>query len=262
MVEEMITFTNAGQRLYGMLHRPDGVGPFPAVAMLHGFTGDRFEPHRLFVKTARDLAAHGIAALRFDFRGSGESEGDFEDVTVSGEVSDARAALDFLAAHPAVDADRLGLLGISLGGCVAALVAGDDDRVKALVLWSAVGHLLEVLTALAPPGAAEQMQRQGWVDLGGWKLGMGFIRELPDLDPLGAAARYSGPALILHGDADESVPVSEAHAYARRMGQRAQVRIIPGADHTYNRLDWEAEVIRRSREWLVEHLVSLVTPHG
>ena len=133
---------------------------------------------------------------------------------------------------------------------------------KALVLWSAVGHLLEVLTALAPPGAAEQMQRQGWVDLGGWKLGMGFIRELPDLDPLGAAARYSGPALILHGDADESVPVSEAHAYARRMGQRAQVRIIPGADHTYNRLDWEAEVIRCSREWLVEHLVSPVTPHG
>ena len=75
MPEELIHFTNEDLRLYGMLHRPEGAGPHPAVMILHGFTGQRIEPHRLFVKLARQLVAAGIAALRFDFRGSGESEG-------------------------------------------------------------------------------------------------------------------------------------------------------------------------------------------
>jgi len=70
-MERLIAFRNQGQRLYGMLHRPEGVAIAPAVVLCHGFTGQRIESHRLFVKMARDLAAHGIAALRFDFRGSG-----------------------------------------------------------------------------------------------------------------------------------------------------------------------------------------------
>ncbi|MFA0780897.1 MAG: hypothetical protein RJAPGHWK_002418, partial [Candidatus Fervidibacter sp.] len=81
MPEQFVQFEVQGQRVYGMLHLPDGTSDtgkkVPAVAMCHGFTGNRIEAHRLFVKAARHFVQHGIAVLRFDFRGSGESEGDF-----------------------------------------------------------------------------------------------------------------------------------------------------------------------------------------
>ena len=59
-------------------------------------------------------------------------------MTVSGEIADAIRVLDFLEEHEAVDAQRLGVLGLSMGGAVAASVAGKDTRVKSLALWAAV----------------------------------------------------------------------------------------------------------------------------
>ena len=133
-MEKQIHFTVEGQRLYGMLHLPEGKGPFPALSMYHGFTGQRIEPHRLFVKTARKLAIEGFVVLRFDFRGSGESQGDFRDMTISDEIRDALASLDFLTSQPEVNPNRLGVLGLSMGGFVASHVASQSSRVKALVL--------------------------------------------------------------------------------------------------------------------------------
>lgn len=62
-MERQIVFENAGQKLYGMLHLPDRVDRPPAVALFHGFTGTKIEPHRIFVKMARELMSNGIAAL-------------------------------------------------------------------------------------------------------------------------------------------------------------------------------------------------------
>lgn len=137
MLERQIHFDNEGQRLYGMMHLPERPGLHPGVILLHGFTGNSKESHFMFVKAARDFARNGLVALRFDFRGSGDSEGAFVDMTAPDEISDAVAALDFLSVQSEVDEERMGLLGLSLGGCVAACTAGVDARVKSLVLWSA-----------------------------------------------------------------------------------------------------------------------------
>src|SRR6201997_5559743 len=100
MVESFIEFRNrTGKRLRGMIHRPAKARSrrgTPAVIFLHGFTGDRMESHWIFVKCARALARVGVASLRFDFYGSGESEGEFREVTLQSEIADARAAIDFL----------------------------------------------------------------------------------------------------------------------------------------------------------------------
>jgi len=85
-----------GLTLRGMLHVPDGaVGKVPVVAIYHGFTGNKMEPHFIFVKLSRALEKKGIASVRFDFAGSGESDGDFIDMTISGEISDAKCILDY-----------------------------------------------------------------------------------------------------------------------------------------------------------------------
>jgi hypothetical protein len=249
-MEIQISFLIGGQRIFGMLHLPSAA-PAPGVALCHGFTGNRIESHCLFVKAARDFAAHGLAALRFDFRGSGESEGDFREMTVGREVEDGLAAIEFLAARREVDRERLGLLGLSLGGCVAAHIAGRGGGVKALVLWSATAHPRRILEAHLAAGGLPEAE---FFDYGGNAVGRAFLEGLREVEPLREAAKFPGRALIVHGDQDAVVPAADAEDYRQALAGRGQVRIIAGADHVFSRLDWEGEAIRASCDFLLEAL--------
>lgn len=257
MPETFHWLENQGERIAAMLHVPEGDGPFPAVLMLHGFTGDRVESHFLFVKTARALAQAGLVALRFDFRGSGESEGRFQDVTVEGEVSDARLALNWLVARPEVDRARIGVLGLSMGGCIASLLAGEDSRVRALALWAAVADPMGLFVELSkntplPPPLGPQPD--GTVDVGGHLVGPEFFRTLPQAKPLEALQNYDGPALIVHGTQDPTVPPRHAEMYKETLGERARLVWVEGADHTFSAHAWEQKAISVTREWLLAHL--------
>lgn len=256
MAEHFVQFRVEGQSVYGMIHLPEGKGKVPAVAMCHGFTGNRIEAHRLFVKAGRFLAAKGIAVLRFDFRGSGESEGDFEQVTVSSEINDALAALDFLRKQPEVDPDRVGLIGLSLGGCVATCAASRDRKVRALVLWAAVADLKGLFVQRMQPEIKDLLEKQGWVDFGGWKVSKAFYEDAAKIEPLREALRYDGAVLIVHGGKDPVVPVDHAHRYHAAFQCTKKMHIIPEADHTFARLDWESEVIQVTLEWLKTHLTT------
>jgi pimeloyl-ACP methyl ester carboxylesterase len=252
-MERLITFRNQGQRLYGMLHRPEGVEIAPAVVLCHGFTGSRMETHFLFVKMARDLADHGIAALRFDFRGSGESEGRFQDMTIGGEISDAEAALRWLRRQRGIDPARLGLLGLSLGGCVSACIAGRHPQIiKALALWSAAAHPEHFWNA----DAEKALAGQEFVDWGGNLIGRAFLEEAKAgvIRPLAEIAHYPGPVLIVHGEKDASVPPEHAQEYAAAVPGRKEVHIIADADHVYSSFPWESEVIHLTREWFLATL--------
>jgi len=255
-MERQIVFENEGQKLYGMLHLPEGVEGVPAVALFHGFTGTKIEPHRIFVKMARRLMFHGIAALRFDFRGSGESEGDFVDMTVEGEISDALRALDFLQAQPEIDSDRLGVLGLSLGGLVAACVAGRDARVKSLALWAPLGLVEEVsfMGEEDQQSAQQQLAERGFIDWGGNCLGADFIEGFPKVNPLKEVACYRGSALIIHGTRDQVLSLQNALAYQLAIPGQAELHLVRGANHTFDSHEWECEVIEATRDWFLRTL--------
>lgn len=255
-MERQVAFRNEGQRVYGMLHVADTGARAPAVALFHSCTGTKIEPHRIFVKMARQLAAHGMAALRFDFRGSGESEGEFVDATVEGEISDALKSLDFLQAQPEVDPDRLAVLGLSLGGLVAACVAGRDMRVRSLALWAALGLMEDVIAAneKSQQVTEQQLAERGFIDHGGNLLGKAFHEGLPRMRPLEEVARYRGPALIIHGTGDDVVSVKNASAFERAIRGRTEVRLVDGANHTFDRYEWEREVIESTLDWFLQTL--------
>jgi len=247
-MEEQVSFSSDGESVFGVLHLPDDT-PAPGIIMCHGFTGHKAETHRLFVAAARDFARNGIAVLRFDFRGSGDSAGDFSEMTVSREIADAGAAMDFLAARPEAHPNRLGVLGLSLGGCVAACLAGRDERVRALVLWAPVARPQRIYERLVSEFGPLQK-----LDMNGWPLGRPFLDELPTIRPIEEVASYLGPSLVVHGAADDSVPVSEGSDYRVALGGRCRLHIVPGADHVFSSLPWKSEAIAVARDFLVEAL--------
>ncbi|MBN1458832.1 MAG: alpha/beta fold hydrolase [Armatimonadetes bacterium] len=246
-MEIQVAFQSGDDQIFGVLHLPTGT-PAPGLIMCHGFTGHKAEAHRLFVAAARDFASHGLAVLRFDFRGSGDSGGDFKDMTVSREIEDAVAALDFLAARPEVRPDHVGVLGLSLGGCVAACLAGRDSRVRALVLWSAAAHPARLAERLRP-----QLQG-GLADIDGWAVGNALLDDIASIDPLTEVSRFTGPSLVVHGTEDQSVPVSDASDYRVALGGRCALHLMQGADHVYSTLAFTAEAIEVSRSFMVQGL--------
>ncbi|MFH0962971.1 MAG: alpha/beta hydrolase [Planctomycetota bacterium] len=259
MIQEPVIFENQGQKLFGMLHIPEPphVPPFPALVMLHGFTGHKIEPHRLFVKAARRFASEGILTLRFDFRGCGESEGDFEDLSVEGEVGDALKALELVRGRGDVRQDRIGLLGMSLGGSIAACVAGTErDALCCLVLWAAVADPRRAFGAKAAGDIMANFGKRPVHDYFGNALSQGLLDELYVFRPLERLRGYASPAIILHGDADTSVSPDDALLYEEELSGRGDVELhmIRGSGHTFAGLAWEKELIDTAARFLGVHL--------
>lgn len=222
---------------------------------LHGLTGQRMEAHFMFVRAARLLAASGLASLRFDFGGSGESDGEFEDMSPLTELADAHAALSWLTRQKLVDAERIGVVGMSMGGCVAGMLAG-DERVRALALWAAVADLSPILQAAAPVAARVQLRRKGYIEYGAFKLGGRFIEDASKTDPLLGVADSEADVLIMHGTADQVVPFEHANMFEgaarsrRHTGAKCALKLISGATHTFDTVAHQEEVVSRTVAWM------------
>ncbi len=96
-MEQFVSFAAGGKTLRGVLHLPEtGAAVCPAIVFCHGFKGNKIGLHRIFVKAARFFCQAGYAVLRFDFSGSGESDGVHEEITVDGQVAEVQAAIELL----------------------------------------------------------------------------------------------------------------------------------------------------------------------
>jgi uncharacterized protein len=253
-MEFQVEFRNPrGKSLRGMIHKPRVAAGkrAPGVVFFHGFTGDRMESHWMFVKCARALAAEGIAALRFDFYGSGESDGAFREVTLLGEIADAKCAVNFFRKQKGIDANRLGLCGLSMGGAVAATIAA-WAKARALVLWSALAHPAELREL------AERNTRPlagGLREYNSHEVSMRFLQSVEKVRPLAAIRRFTAPTLIIHPEKDEHLPLRHPLDFFLASGALVKEKvIIAGADHTFTGIAWEREVITRTVAWFTRHL--------
>ena len=128
--EKKVQFYSDGLRLAGVLFLPEDPGPHPGVVLCHGFTGIK---EFILPEYACRFAAAGYAALTFDYRGFGESEGPRWRLIPWEQVTDIRNAITFLQCQPEVDPQRIGLWGTSYGGAHTPYVAGIDSRVRCAV---------------------------------------------------------------------------------------------------------------------------------
>lgn len=251
-----VQFSLSGQKLFGILHTPISEGPLPAVLILHGFAGSKVGYKRLYVSMAERLVQCGFAVLRFDFRGCGDSEGAFEDATIEGHMADTQAALLWLSEQPEIDANRIAILGVSLGGAVAALTASQTP-LRSVALWSPVasGRLWQEDWAAHYPKEV----LEGHIRCGGQTTSAlfadQFLRMRADL---AAGSAGDTPLLHIHGGRDGVVFPHHADLYkeARRGATTESAFLfLPNADHNYSEPSDREEVIEKTAEWFYRTMV-------
>jgi len=254
-----VVFHSEGTAVTGSMFLPDTVGnPVPAVLFMHGYTGHRMEPSFLFPRMARRLTAQGIAALTFDFRGSGESDGRFEDMTIPGELKDALKALDFLKKASGIDPARLGVLGYSLGGCIAALALGERTDIRAAVLWAPAIYIKELVEKkLLDNGLSFDTVPPQGLPVGNLVNGREFFDTVRNIDAVAACRKSSAHLLVLQGQDDDVVPPDHTKRFVEALkGRSAKIRFepIPDAAHGFDTVPAVETLMAKSASWFKDHL--------
>ncbi len=228
-MEERISFESRGFRLFGNLHLPHPGAP--CVIFAHGLESSK--DGRKWRSFAPRFAERGFGYLRFNFRGCGEgeerSEGELIRSDLSARSEDLLAALDYVSSR---GAGEIGILGSSFGGMAALVAASGDPRPKALVL-------------LATP-----------LKLRGLRVPPSFVQDVESRDLPALASKISIPALVIHGEEDELVPVEDARILYERLSGPKELRIIPGADHVFSDPSHLEEVLSLSLSWFERFLSS------
>jgi esterase/lipase len=139
MIETPFFFKNNNYQLFGVLHAPNKLGSL--IELKYGivfcapFAEEKMFSHRVYVNMARALAKEGVACLRFDYMGEGDSEGSFVDSSIKTRLSDISAALSELAKKATIE--NIGLIGVRFGATLAALAAS-QNKVDTLIVISPI----------------------------------------------------------------------------------------------------------------------------
>jgi len=200
--------------LDGVLHLPE-TNAIGGAAVLHGFGGHPDQPH--IVASCDALARAGVAALRFAYRHHQPPR-----MTLDSGLADAAGAIRVLKAHPDVP-ERLGVVGFSFGGTVAALVAGRDSRIRAAVLGA------------APVAFGDDAK---------WK-------------PAAELSRTRARVLLIWGSRDSQVALENAERYAAVLSQARvpnKIVTIEGGDHDFAPAGPRAKMAETIAEWMRETL--------
>lgn len=289
-MERLEFFYSNGIKIYGTLTLPNNSEKPPACLFIGGSfpqtrDGNIDNSHtdwfptplpqrNLFRDEALILSRIGIATFRYDKRGCGQSEGDFNTTSLFDLVADARMALQWLRQLPEIDSKRIGILGQSEGAVIGFMLAAEDPNLSFYIWQGGIYHNLEEIIkwqaeAFSKSDRATRDNFKQNVPLMYWiyqqvddliasaKRGEAFFRlgdenwsknlYLQDLrehfqnPPSVKVVKVKCPVLILHGELDHNTPPTEAllmqQALLKAGNQNLTAHIFPGLDHSFRRLD-------------------------
>lgn len=206
----------------------------PLAILMHGFIAKK-EMYPI-PAIASALAKAGIASIRFDFDAHGKSEGKFIDMTLSSEIADAKAVMDYARKLPFVS--DIALLGHSQGGVIAGMLAGEMEdlpqRPKCLVLLAPAAVLKDdAIAGQCMHARYDASNPPEYVNVLFHKLGRRFILEAQKLPVYETSSRYSGKVCIIQGRKDKIVPVSYAERYHQSY-KDSELHILENEGHFLN----------------------------
>jgi len=245
--------TVAGKRAAGIpavLTIPGGGGPFPAVILCHGHGGSKDEAGG-FVSLSIALAKAGIASIRMDFPGCGDSKEDFAAANnLTNMLDDVKSVKAHLAADERINANKLGIIGYSMGGRIAMLTA--DETFGATVLWAPAGTpgpgdmftFMQLEDQAAFDALYAQAKKDGkatYTAIFGFEqtLGLRWFDDMLSLDPFAAFSGYEGNVMTIYGDKDIIITPEIAIAASNvAVGANSSVLLeVKGADHGFGMYD-------------------------
>jgi len=239
---------------------PKGDGPFPIVVMLHGTGSDKSEAGGGYLLAAPALAEAGIASVRFDFIGNGESTADYIDYNFTSAVDDTNIAFAYAASLPRIDGHRAGIMGWSQGGTIALLAAGQNPAYKSVLCWAGAPDL----SGVADLEAYEIAKENGFYELtfewrSSLKLGLQWFDEAYGTDVLQVFSNSTAPVLAINGALDTVVdPVNAQRIVDASRNNESEVLLIEGADHTFNIFTGDMtafdQLIGATVDWFVKTL--------
>ena len=243
--EKPLTFISEGNQLVGILHTAEHD---KLVILCHGFTGNKIENRRLFVEFSRALVKEGFDAFRFDFYGSGDSAGEFEETSIRHNIANLTDAVGWAKEQGYRD---IVIMGISMGAATCILAA-ENFEVQGMVLWSTVPDMKKVfksrLGALDDVPNIDKAQ-----EFEGWLIRPSFMYDAFNYDIAASFKAITIPKLILQGTADEPVFVSGFYRLQEIAHPPADFMEIPLAGHTYQSPEHRKKVIRQTCLWLKRH---------
>jgi pimeloyl-ACP methyl ester carboxylesterase len=238
--------SRSGRMLVGDVYRV-GAGTGPWLVLCHGMESNRGgNKQEAMCKRFFPL---GFSILRFDFSYVGDSEGTFADMTVSGEVSDALGALDFVSGF---SAEAITVIGSSLGGLVALLAAAKAPHlVRRVATLAAVGRTDLFVRGLSESDLAE-WREVGSRTYGDNEMHSTFLDDVTSMDAPASFGAIEVPVLLMHGTADKVVPMEHASIIARAVSGAVETELFEGVAHRFEEPGALEAVLARIERWLVE----------
>ncbi len=247
-MEKRIVFQNSrGLNLVGVLHLPEGKTN-AAIIISHGFAANKDRPR--LVALAETLSKNGFVALRFDFSGCGESDGD--KITLKNQVDDLRSAINYMRKKGYTN---IGLLGESLGALVSILAC--DNEIKTLVLWAPVTKS-KVPAMFQKEELRRELNERGFIiyqkDGKRFIVPKEYLEERKSVNQREILSKIRIPVLIIHGNKDNVVPLEHSKEAMKFLPENSKLEIIKDANH---KLDDKMDVvISLSVNWFKEHLAA------
>ena len=253
MTTSRVGVTVAGETL-SLVYTEPHLPATGVVVMVHGGPGGTKEgPAGLFVDLADLLAAQGIASVRFDFLGVGESSGRYEDMTIDRQTDELRAVVDDALTRFAPSS--LAFVGESYGATSVSIVHGEVDAAALVLLWPALWLLDGTFAPYVVPDKLERARRDGHIVEDGARVGLAFLRQVLDIgDVSGSLDGTRVPTLLVHGDHDAEVPFRQSLRAAELLAGDRRVVIVPEGDHCLERPSEREIVHRETVDWLTRHL--------
>jgi uncharacterized protein len=254
-MEHSLTFhDSAGHRTSGILACPDR-STDRLVVLCHGFLSNKNSTTNKTL--TRLLLEYTIATFRFDFFGQGESEGPFEQITLTTAIDQARSALDLMGTK---GYRHLGLTGSSFGGLVSILVAARRPDLLAVALKCPVADFPETLRLeFGHERMAHWKQFNEIPNVTGGPspvpLQYQLYKDCLTYDAYKEAESIRAPTLIVQGGCDELVPLHQSRRLIDAIQSDKQLEVLTGADHGFTKGDDFRRMTTLIADWMKQHLV-------
>ncbi len=229
---QKVYFTNSKRdKLCGILSNPSKNVNKPIIILCHGFHSNK--NRKSYALLSDILNKYKISTFRFDFFGHGESEGKFEDITISEAVDDILQAINFLKQK---GYSKIGLFGSSFGGMASIMTASKSNDLFLLALRSPVSNYEKYYKKKFSLSYLDDWKRKGYryykEDGKKLRLNYSFLEDFKNNDGWKASTLIKIPTLIIHGDKDKSVPVEQS-IKTTKLIPNCRLVLIKGADHRY-----------------------------